>query len=496
MTSSTHTRSLVSDIRNRYIVALLIIALLSIGAQVIIQIYLSANESDSTVINLAGRQRMLSQRISKDVFAITSGASQNPTFYLEQLESSLQVWQRAHIGLQQGDAELGLPGNNSPEVAELFRQLEPYFDGMFNASTCALQIIKGENPSPRCPDRGMPRLEQVILENEAQFLPLMDEIVFQYDKEADARLESLRLLELGVLGLTLLTLTAEVFLIFRPTVQNLRSTLTALDSAQTELQQSNVNLEKRVEERTQELANTNRELQVANSEIQNYVHVVSHDLRSPIAGIKGFTRELRMSLDDLKTATPATSDSIYSDMMDALDILDLSNDRMERMTKNLLQLAREGLRELVIEPLNTGELVGDILKTFTPQLQEKKIQVEVGQLPTVQADKQVLEQIVANLISNAIKFQEKDNTGKIEITANEDPQGVTLIVRDNGRGIAKNEHDKIMQLFRRAGEQNTEGEGVGLYYSNNMLKRLGGKLWFESEENVGTTFHVSLPKSS
>lgn len=211
-----------------YIVALSLMALLSISAQILVQHSLANQASDSRVINIAGRQRMLSQRLSKAAVAmqlIDDPAERQRR--ADELAAVVALWEQSHLGLQHGDAELEVPGQNSATVTELFAKIEPNFQAMLAATKSILDTPGDISP-----------YVATILAEESDFLTGMDDIVFHYDAEAKARLELLIRLELLVLAVTLGVLILVGLFIFRPASQFISRTFASLVQAEEKAQKS------------------------------------------------------------------------------------------------------------------------------------------------------------------------------------------------------------------------------------------------------------------
>lgn len=204
-------------LRKRYILALSIIAFLVILSQGLIQYALIDQEGDSRVINIAGRQRMLSQRIMKCVLLIESPISEiERQTWREELGKSLTLWSKSHIGLRKGDIELGLPDKNSTQIASMFAKIEPNFQGMLKNATIIME--DGKDVVER------KDAMTYLLLNQGMFLKDMDEIVFQYDAEAKGKVNTVKQLELGILFVTFLTLLLEAYFIFKPAELQLQKT--------------------------------------------------------------------------------------------------------------------------------------------------------------------------------------------------------------------------------------------------------------------------------
>jgi signal transduction histidine kinase len=116
-------------------------------------------------------------------------------------------------------------------------------------------------------------------------------------------------------------------------------------------------------------------------------------------------------------------------------------------------------------------------------------------VPAITADRLAVEQVFSNLIENALKYPAPGRPGRIQVDGRREGQFARFEVRDNGRGVAERDRERIFELFRRAGVQDTAGEGIGLAHVRALLRRMGGSIDCESEAGVGSTFVVRLPKS-
>jgi nitrate/nitrite-specific signal transduction histidine kinase len=216
-----------------YITALSTVALLTLLGQAVIQSALQHQSSDALVINIAGRQRMLSQRLSKsalalEVFSDAKMRQQNA----DELRDVVALWRRCQEGLQHGDAALGLPGNNSETVKRLFAAIEPNYRAMLQASKGLLALALPDNShTSATPASAFLPFIQTILAAQSGFLIGMDHIVSQYQREAEEHVAQLKYIEFTLLGLTLLVLLLEGLFVFRPAVQRLRQTIADLIQA-------------------------------------------------------------------------------------------------------------------------------------------------------------------------------------------------------------------------------------------------------------------------
>jgi signal transduction histidine kinase len=258
---------------------------------------------------------------------------------------------------------------------------------------------------------------------------------------------------------------------------------------------------KRAEEQLQRYA---AEMERSNEEVKNFAYIVSHDLRVPLVNLKGYTAELRSALEiiapNMDTALPHLSEekrsalamALHEDVPEALEFITTSVSRMDSFINSVLQLSRLGRRELKSEPIDMNALVQMSLKNLSHQIQERGTTVTVESLPQVVADRTAMEQIMGNVLGNAVKYLDPERSGQIEVTAQTNNGEQVFRIRDNGRGIAQEDMHKVFAPFRRAGKQDTQGEGMGLAYVQTLVRRHNGRIWCESELGKGTTITFSI----
>lgn len=213
-----------------YLVALCAIATSIIISQILVQKFISEQKNDSRVVNLSGRQRMLSQRISKCVLLLGDTTdTQKRSEFLEELQISLREWKEAHQGLQFGNETLETNGNNSKRIEALFEQIEPDHKVMAEAAS---NIISRLEKDINTPTDSLRSDINTIIFHESQFLRGMDLIVFQYDNEAKSKVMNLRSIEIFLLVLSLGVITFEIFFIFIPSAKTIRQTFRKLVQSQ------------------------------------------------------------------------------------------------------------------------------------------------------------------------------------------------------------------------------------------------------------------------
>jgi signal transduction histidine kinase len=272
--------------------------------------------------------------------------------------------------------------------------------------------------------------------------------------------------------------------------QQLAATHIELEQAHAELAAANRNLEERVAERT-------ADLREANDEIQRFAFIVSHDLRSPLVNIMGFTSEMEALQADIFAESPQTPEQRAQqrrEVNEALGFIKSSIGKMDRLINAILNLSRAGRREFTPQPISLATLLTSMSKDVAHRLQEVDGAIDVGPLPDISSDRLALEQIFSNLIDNAIKYRSDDRPVRIRVDSEERGNFAVIRVTDNGRGIDAKDYERIFELFRRAGRQDRPGEGIGLAHVRTMVRRLGGTIRVDSELGQGTTFTIILPK--
>lgn len=265
-----------------------------------------------------------------------------------------------------------------------------------------------------------------------------------------------------------------------------------------------------LQRRAQELERTNNDLVYKTQENETFVYSVSHDMRSPLVNLQGFTQELTHACTDLRkalTSEPLPAQMrgridaiIDQDILTSIRFIQTAVTRSSGIIDALLRLSRAGRVQYNRQNVDLDPVIERILTAMRISLQEKHVEVRADPMPTVVADPTAVEQVFANLIGNAVNYLDPARRGRIEIgvrppAADTNGQKVTLYVRDNGLGIPSAYLSKLFVAFQRLHGNVAAGEGVGLALVKRIVDRHGGRIWAESTEGVGTTFYVSLPRA-
>ena len=270
------------------------------------------------------------------------------------------------------------------------------------------------------------------------------------------------------------------------------------------LKHLNQELEERVRARTAELAQRNLQLAQKNEENETFVYSVSHDLRSPLVNLEGFSEELLHTARELKKALAddrippevraQVADLIDGGMLESVNFIRAAVTRLSRIIDALLRLSRAGRVEYQPQGVDVAAVVRRVVDALHATVAERKAEVVVGDLPVAWGDPTAVEQVFANLIGNALNYLDPNRPGRVEVGAAAEVDGRrTYFVRDNGLGIPAAHLPKLFQAFQRLHADMAPGEGMGLAIVRRILERLGGSIRVESEAGAGTTFFVTLP---
>ncbi|MCJ7600299.1 MAG: ATP-binding protein [Desulfobulbaceae bacterium] len=236
-----------------------------------------------------------------------------------------------------------------------------------------------------------------------------------------------------------------------------------------------------------ELKNNIAQLEAANKELESFSYSVSHDLRAPLRHIIGYVELLQKNVSQVLDAKSLHYLTTISD----------SAKRMGILIDDLLSFSRIGRVEMREAQFSLEQLIKEVLSDLEPEMEGRKIQLEIRPLPDVYGDRPLMKLVFLNMIANAIKFTSPREQARIEIGTGPDNEGQTVIfVRDNGVGFDMKYTDKLFEIFQRlhsAGQ--FEGTGIGLANVQRIIHRHRGKTWAEGSVDEGATFYVSIPKA-
>lgn len=459
----------------RYLLALSLIAGLSIWGQVLVQKQLNKQENDSWLINQAGRQRFRSQMIVKDMLLLSSPTTlADASRIRSELTTTLDRWEAYHAQLTTGElTDVRTKASNSDSVQILFNQLTPHFQ------VIRQQARRFNAASLSAPDAR--QAVQTVLSHEAPFLTLMDQIVQRYEQEARQKVAALRQTETILLIITLFVLLLEALLIFRPAVRALGQTVSQLTSAQESTQRMN-----------QDLQQSNQALQDAQGKLLResalrHQQQMNEQVVRMAALMQGQEEERRRLSRDLHDG--------LGQMLTGLKLL-VENMRSVHLLPEKEQRTYASLKDLVVKTIQetrqiSNDLMPPVLSDFglepaLRQLVDQKAQQtglailiesegELGRLdPAVEIG---LYRIAQEAIGNAIKHADAD---EIDVLLEVRADSLLMTISDNGSGVASATPEAIVN-------------GHGLHNMRERARLLNGVFRLASEADQGTRVIVTIP---
>ncbi|MDX2188920.1 MAG: histidine kinase [Bacteroidota bacterium] len=482
MPKSSSQKDLSNNLVKLYILALSAVALFSIISQILVQYSIAQQQNDARVVNIAGRQRMLSQKLCKTAILIVEPKvfMADAEYYYQDISEIIELWEKCHYGLKNGLLKLenDVPVNNSAKIDSMFNKIEPIFLKLItNAKIINSQTV---NPTTLKSDEVKQSLNQ-MLQNERTFLKMMDKIVFQYDSEAKERVGNLKTIELWLFLLTIIILILEGIFIFRPTYKQINDTIDEIKASE----QNQKDLNEQLNLVNDSLFRARYELLEATEE--KYKLLMKEDKIRSVSLIEGqederkrLSIELHDGLGQMLTGLKLISEKLNENTFE--------HEKDRKTFNDLKQLLNETIAEtrtisfnLMPTVLNDFGIISAIKLLseqteknatisikFTHNLEEKRLpkNIEI-----------TIYRIAQEAINNIIKHA---NASEIEINLMLIDKIIHLSINDNGKGfdIRRKNNKKIQN-------------GI-----NNMRSRTEineGEFKIISNVGRGTKINVSIP---
>jgi len=233
---------------------------------------------------------------------------------------------------------------------------------------------------------------------------------------------------------------------------------------------------------------SNDELARSNRDLEHFAYVASHDLKTPLRKVRGFTMLLNEEMSDI---LPTLDEDRRDRMQQYLDFVVSGAEKSEKLIDGLLAFSRTG-RKMEIDKISLDDALDDALFILSEDLSAKNVDVCREPLPLVWADASLMTRVFQNLIGNAVKFR-GETSPLVSIRAHDTGDEWEIVVCDNGIGIDGRHQERVFQIFQRIGKKK-RGMGLGLALCKRIMDRHGGRIWFTSNGKSGTAFHLTLPK--
>lgn len=432
---------------NRCKVGIAIALLLPLFNQAFIQFWLAKKEDDAKVINIAGKQRMLSQRI-------------NLMFYHGDAESGdlrklFNEWEKVNNGFLFGDDEIGIHKTDNEEVEFLLTQL------VNNVNYTKSQLEKAE--------KGEVIDKEKLFENQSNFLVNMHRAVKLLENDSNNALFTIKITEIVLMLFSMLVLVLEVVLIYRPINKELQNKLSEL------------------EEKNEAVEKNNIELARLNESLEEYSFITAHDLSEPVRKISVYTQELDESIKTRNKQETAENLQVLNDSAQLLT--DYFNGVLEfNAIDSNKSLTKQKLSSLV-------NLAVVEVKNEFPDV-EYDLTLKTQECDNLKFDQNELPALIYQVIKNSFVYRTEGQPLKLIVGTEKKEDSLLLYFEDDGIGVDMDFEHKVFQMFQRLhGRKEFQGHGVGLALCKKIVETAGGEISFEKGREVGSKLIIKLPLS-
>lgn len=498
-----------------FIVALVIIALVSSASEWIMQLTLNTQSVNGNIINISGRQRMLSQNISKNLL-ILSNSSQYPKKITE--HNFLQAYEEFKLSSQEFIANhhilLGNKTsdshiiNNSLKVNNLYQQLQPSFNAIEKSITSLLSnniLIEETIISDEQKKSVKEILIQTVLINEKYFLEIMDEIVNQYDKETKIEVSKMRIVNWILYVLWLGTLALIGMTVIRPTIKKVAVLFLKIKQDEQELTVKN----NKLEETLTILNQTKHELLDAEkrSLLTSAIGGIVHDINTPlgicvtsVSFLQEISEDIKIAIKN-KTLRSSQLNSFITQQQESISIVARNIDKVNELITSFKQIAVDQGSEQK-RTINLKKYIEDTINALGPKLKKSRHKIIIMCAETIELDTypSAFYQIFTNLIMNSIIHGfDEDQEGLINIDINiridnDEQEKIIIRYHDNGCGFNKEIQKRIFEPFFTT-RKNQGGSGLGTEIIHKLVTTdLQGTINCQSVVGEGTTFTIEIPK--
>jgi len=278
-----------------------------------------------------------------------------------------------------------------------------------------------------------------------------------------------------------------------PIPEEFRSLLDSINQTYIQHERDRAMLERAMQISSEELRNSygklaiQKEIESKNEQLEQFVHSASHDLKAPLHTITSFSNLLSRELSNLDVP-----DTIHQYLKFILG----ATEGVNTLISNLLEYARVGSNSTETEDVDLNKVLAAVKRNLHSILEDNNGELLIDSLPNIKAVPHHMLQLFQNLIGNAIKFKKKEVNPVVKVSYKEEKERFVFSIADNGIGMTEKGKEKIFQAFQRLNNaKDFKGSGLGLSICKTIIEKMEGKIWVESEEGVGSTFFIAIPKN-
>ncbi|MDA3792318.1 MAG: ATP-binding protein [Elusimicrobia bacterium] len=450
----------VSVLRFRYIFVLAFLGILACLGYLTLAKTIEKQQSHAAIINISGRQRMLSQKVALYLlhYMAESNDVKARNIYNLKINEAISLMESQHNGLLNGNPEMNLPGDPPPSVKEIYfspprsldLQVRSYIKEARQFSQLDIKIQKDQ------------KYINYIASASDSILDGLDYVVREYQVVAERDNRKLIYLQFLLMLTTIVVLVLSGIFVFRPLFKKI-----------------NIYIDK--------LSDSVAALKKSNRELDNFVVTVSHDLGAPLRAIKAFAD----FLDD------SVRDRLTEQDYDYLSEIKSATVRMDRLIKDILSLSKLSKIKNPYENVDIKKTINGILSDFKNIIDSKNIKLTIAEnIPSIYCDRIKIKEVFKNLIDNALKYQTDDDGHRIEVKIGykEKSKYHQFYVKDNGIGLDMKFRIKVLDIFTRLNGDGYQGTGVGLNIIKRIIEEHRGEINVVSEPGAGSKFIFTISK--
>ena len=428
----------------RYILGIVITVLALTVNQAFIQYWLKQKEDDAEIINISGKQRMLSQKISVLFY---QNYYQNQSSEL--LHQTINQWKETHQNLKSKKEK-----EASDENAILYSKLLSLDTKI---EFIVSQVDKKEISKD---DLNKIYFNQQIFSNE------MDEIVYLLQKDADSKLSFIIFIEYCLFAISLFIIVLEVFIIYKPISKKIKIA-------------NNKLLEK-----NRELNKALKDLEIKNDKLQHYIYLASHDLQEPVKNVYAIANLLDSS----------DNNDLDNQTKELLKLLKLKTARISNMIKELIDFHNLGIN-VKLEKVDLNKVLEEVVNDFKDELNILNITISWEKLPTIKVLHEEIKILFYNLVGNAIKFRNENVTPNLSLDFEEKEKYWQFWLETNSINMSIRAIEKVFDLFNKNKDNKKySGKGITIALYERVVKMHNGKSWIESTKEKNIRFYFTIPK--